>query len=247
MRDGVAPTGNAPVIAFAGGGPSATLTAIALLRATTWLRLNYRIVLIDSHGRHARGSGYTAADDRPLDAPVKAMSALPDRPCHLLEWVHHQGMGRDPGMHLPCRVYGDYLAGTLAHTAAWAKPHATLQHRSARVLRAVPAEDRVELHVAGGQRIDAAAAIVATGDPAAESPPDLTGEGTEPSGTGPRPATCPCGALIAPSGEVSHRLYAVGPVRREQSDGGPSPGISDIRNQAEQLAQRIADTVLRIR
>src|SRR5690606_22828273 len=83
---GPAPAGRAPLIVFAGGGASATLAAVALLRATTWLRLEYRVLIADEHGRHGRG----AALARPgrLDAPARLMSALPDRPAHLRSEEH---------------------------------------------------------------------------------------------------------------------------------------------------------------
>ncbi|MBX9387822.1 FAD/NAD(P)-binding protein, partial [Streptomonospora nanhaiensis] len=168
--------GGAPAVVFAGGGPGAALTAIALLRATTWLRLVYRIVLLDEHGRFARGRVYgSPGGDCPLEAPVKDMSALPDRPCHLLEWRRAAGAACGPGTVLARRVYGDYLADTLAATAAWAAPHAALVTRTARVA-AVEADDAgARVLLADGGRVEAAAVVVATGDPAEAAPPRVAG------------------------------------------------------------------------
>ncbi|GAA3721019.1 putative NAD(P)/FAD-binding protein YdhS [Spinactinospora alkalitolerans] len=160
-----------PVIAFVGGGASAALTAIALLRSTTWLRLRYRVVLLDEHGRHARGAAYSTTDDgHLLDSPAKGMSALPDRPGHLVEWARERGLACTPETFLPRRRYGDYLAATLAETAAWAEPHARLESRTARVTAVESRADRVRLHLADGGRLDAAAAVVATGDARADPP-----------------------------------------------------------------------------
>ncbi|MDA8369492.1 MAG: FAD/NAD(P)-binding protein [Nocardiopsaceae bacterium] len=236
------PTDRAPVIAFAGGGASAALAVIALMRTTTWLRLDYRVILLDEHGRHARGAAFSADDGRRLlDTPVKAMSALPDQPCHLMDWARGNGLDCGPETLLPLRAYGDYLAATLADTAAWAAPHAALRWRTGRVARAWDEEDRAVVELADGQRLDSAAAVVATGDPAAAAPPRIDGFPALP----PRGdlSTCARGALRRPAGGVARRLFAIGPVRRED----PGTTIPQIRDQAERLAQRIADTVLRNR
>ncbi len=231
-----------PVIAFAGGGASATLATVALLRATTWLGLRYHVVLFDEHGRHARGAGYPASEDsRLLDAPVKSMSALPDRPCHLMEWARWRGLACDPETRLPRAVYGDYLAETLAATASWAEPHATLRFRSERVEGAVLDGDAAEVGLARGTRLAVSAVVVATGDPMAHPLPRLGG--TAAGGGTKGLVTCARGALITESGAASRRIYAVGPARH----GHRADGIPQIRGQAEELAQRIADTVLRDR
>lgn len=242
MGHRAASAGVEPVIAFAGCGASATLAAVALLRATTWLRLSYRIVLFDEHGRHARGAGYPASEDsRLLDAPVKSMSALPDRPSHLMEWARWRGLACDPATRLPLAVYGDYLAETLAATASWAEPHATLRFRSGRVEGAVLDGDAAEVRLARGTRLTVSAVVVATGDPIAHPPPRLGG--TAAGGGAKGLVTCSRGALITESGAASRRIYALGPARH----GHRADGIPQIRGQAEELAQRIADTVLRNR
>ncbi|MDA0566714.1 FAD/NAD(P)-binding protein [Streptomonospora sp. S1-112] len=232
--------GAAPAVVFAGGGTGAALTAIALLRATTWLRLSYRIVLLDEHGRFARGRVYGAAGgDCPLEAPVKDMSALPDRPCHLLEWRRATGAACGPGTVLARRVYGDYLADTLAATAAWAAPYAALDTRAARVAAVAADDAAARVLLAGGERVEAAAVVVATGDPAEAAPPPVAGAVRGEAGAG--LAACRCGAVLTGAGEPARRVFAVGAVR---GDGGPAT-VPRMREQAEALAQRIADTVLR--
>ncbi|GAB3214012.1 FAD/NAD(P)-binding protein [Marinactinospora thermotolerans] len=165
-----------PVIAFVGGGASATLTAIALLRTTTWLRLGYRIVLLDEHGRHARGVAYSTRDDQHLlNSPAAAMSALPDQPGHLVAWARAAGHACAHDSFLPRRVYGDYLAQTLAETAAWAAPHAEVHLRTARVERAEDGDQGVVLILSDGTRLPVAAAVVATGNAPASPPPGCAG------------------------------------------------------------------------
>jgi uncharacterized NAD(P)/FAD-binding protein YdhS len=215
---------------------------VALLRATTWLRLRYRLVLVDAHGRHARGTGYAPGDHRPLDAPVKGMSVLPDQPCHLMDWARTGGLACGPETLLPRRVYGDYLAQTLAATVGWAAPHAGLEARTGRVVRAEQRDGAsVAVHLADGAVVEAAALIVATGDPRTAPPPEIPGIADPGAAAG--LATCRRGALLTPEGGVSRRLFAVGPVRR----GHAAATIPDIRAQTERLAERIADTVLRDR
>ncbi|MUL43418.1 FAD/NAD(P)-binding protein [Streptomonospora sp. PA3] len=260
MGHAAAKDGGEPAIAFVGGGAGAALAAIALLRATTWLRLAYRILLIDEHGRFARGRPYSGAGGECLlEIPVKHMSALPDRPCHLMEWVRAEqasprragGAGAreaggtalaspacGPETLLPRRLYGDYLADTLAATAAWASPYASLHTRADRAV-AVGADGRgAAVRLASGERVPVAAAVVATGDPAVTAPPPVEGAAGAAPGAG--LAACSCGALTTPAGEAAH-LFAVGAVRRGEADAT----VPRIREQAEALAQRITDTVLR--
>ncbi|MFW5419088.1 FAD/NAD(P)-binding protein [Nocardiopsis sp. CNT-189] len=223
-----------PLIVFAGGGASATLAAVALLRSTTWLRLEYRVVIADEHGRHGRGAALARRGR--LDAPARAMSALPDRPAHLLEWARRTGLPCSPGTFLPCRAYGDYLSETLSETAAWAEPYAAVALRTDRVLRAAPEGGAVAVSLAGGGTLRAAAAVLATGDPGAGSLP-----ATRPPSSRARLDTCPRGAVLGPDGRAERRLFAVGRVRRDH------PGSAPARagEQAELLAGLITDTVLR--
>src|SRR5690606_36425035 len=231
---GPAPAGRAPLIVFAGGGASATLAAVALLRATTWLRLEYRVLIADEHGRHGRG----AALARPgrLDAPARLMSALPDRPAHLLQWARRTGLPCTPGTFLPRRAYGDYLSETLSETAVWAAPHAAVTLRTARVLRAAPEGGAVAVSLSGGAPLRAAATVLATGDPGSRPPPATRA----PVSRG-RLETCPRGAVLGPDGRAERRLFAVGPVRRDHSVSEPAR----LGEQAELLAGLITDTVLR--
>ncbi|WP_026124343.1 FAD/NAD(P)-binding protein [Nocardiopsis baichengensis] len=229
--------GAVPLVAFAGGGPSAALAAIALLRATTWLRLEYRVVVFDDHGRRGRGSDLHSAER--LDLPARLLSAFPDRPAHLLEWARLSGLACTPATFLPRRVYGDYLEDTLSATAAWAAPYAALEVRPLRVADARAEDGGVAVQTGGAPgAVAARALVVATGDPHLRRPPLTTGydpaEGL---------ATCPRGALIGTGGRAERHLFAVGPVRR----GAREDTVPHTRDQAERLAWLICDTVLRSR
>ncbi|QBI54629.1 FAD/NAD(P)-binding protein [Streptomonospora litoralis] len=261
MGHAAAKDGGEPVIAFVGGGAGAALAAIALLRATTWLRLNYRVLLIDEYGRFARGRPYGEAGGHCLlESPVKHMSALRDRPCHLMDWARAEQSplrraaagDRAPGgatavapgacgpdTLLPRRVYGDYLFDTLAATAEWAAPYTSLHTRAEHAVGVGGDAASAAVVLASGERVRAAAAVVATGDPAAAPPPAVEGAAPEPPGAGLR--ACACGALTTPAGDRMARLYAVGAVRRGESDCT----VPGIRDQAEAVAQHLTDTVLR--
>ena len=173
-----------PVVAFVGGGASATLTAIALLSAAPPAGLRYRVLLIDEHGRHGRGVAYSTTDaGHLLNSPAAAMSALPDRPDHLLEWARRRDPATRPGSFVARRDYGAYLVQTLEDAGRTA-PHAVVEHLTAQVSAVDPAPDGVAVHLADGGRLTAAAVVVATGAPAAGAtpgcPPQLPGLVTDP-------------------------------------------------------------------
>jgi uncharacterized NAD(P)/FAD-binding protein YdhS len=157
--------GRAPVIAVIGGGASGTLATISLLREAAGRRLPLRVALIDRHGRHGLGQAYsTTHPAHLLNSPADAMSAVADDPGHLTRWAAQAGLPHDG--FLPRSAYGRYLTELLAATERSALPAA----RVTRITSQVVAIWRVShgyplrLQLAADGRIDADAAVLATGN-----------------------------------------------------------------------------------
>ena len=157
--------GPGSVIAVIGGGASGTLAAIYLLREAAAGRLPLQVALIDRYGRHGLGQAYsTTHPAHLLNSPAGAMSALAGDPGHLARWAAEAGLPHDG--FLPRSAYGRYLTGLLAATERSARPAA----RVSRITSEVVAIQRgghgraLRLHLAADGRIDADAAVLATGN-----------------------------------------------------------------------------------
>ncbi len=153
------------MIAVIGGGASGTLVTVYLLREAAVRQLPLRIALIDRHGRHGLGQAYsTTHPGHLLNSPAGAMSALAGDPGHLSRWAAEAGLPRDG--FLPRSAYGRYLTELLAAAERSARPAA----RVSRVTACVSAIRRgshgraLRLHLAADGRIDADAAVLATGN-----------------------------------------------------------------------------------
>jgi uncharacterized NAD(P)/FAD-binding protein YdhS len=164
-----------PVVAMVGGGASATLTAVHLLRDRAWAP---EIVLIDRHGRHGLGQAYATTDPgHLLNACAAKMSALPDDPEHLLRWAGAEGWPGSGGDYLPRAMYGRYLRGMLHESAAGP---GRLTELSGTVVALAPTGDLGpsgwndgspdaggwRLRLADGRELAADAVVLATGNPA---------------------------------------------------------------------------------
>src|SRR5438874_13733830 len=78
-------------IAIIGGGASGTLTAFHLVRRRT----PARVILIDQQSDFGLGLAYSTPSLRHLlNVPAGKISALPDQPDHLLNWLRRN---HDPG------------------------------------------------------------------------------------------------------------------------------------------------------
>ena len=161
-----------PVLVIIGGGAAGTLTTINLLYALAGIA-PYRIVLLDRLGRHGRGTAYSTTDDRHLlNVPAAQMSAFPDDPRHFLRWARSVGIEITDDTYARRRVYGDYLAHTLAEARA-AAPNVTVGHVTG-TATAVTELSRLRVHLSAGGRIDADLVVVATGNrPPGDPVPDL--------------------------------------------------------------------------
>lgn len=153
------------MIAVIGGGASGTLATITLLREAAGRRLPLRVVLIDRHGRHGLGRAYsTTHPAHLLNSPVGAMSALADDPGHLTRWAAQAGLPQDG--FLPRSAYGRYLTELLAAAERSAQPAARVSRITSQVvaIRRGSHGRALRLHLAADGRIDADAAVLATGN-----------------------------------------------------------------------------------
>jgi uncharacterized NAD(P)/FAD-binding protein YdhS len=99
-------------VAVIGGGASGVLTAVHLLRSCDDPAL--RVVVHETSGRPARGIAYSTTDARHLlNVRTRDMSALPDEPGHLVDWVEREGLAVEPHGFLPRQHYRRYLLDLL--------------------------------------------------------------------------------------------------------------------------------------
>src|SRR3954467_3465968 len=108
-------------VAVIGGGFSGTLAAVNLARLSTG---PLRITLVNHGAPPGRGVAYgTRRPEHLLNVAARNMSALPDHPNHLLDWLRtrteYAGVPEADlrETYLPRRIYGDYVRSLLQHHA----------------------------------------------------------------------------------------------------------------------------------
>ena len=165
------------MIAVIGGGASGTLATIYLLREAFDRGIPLRVALIDRHGRHGLGQAYsTTHPAHLLNSPAGAMSAVVGDPAHLTRWAAEAGLPHDG--FLPRSAYGRYLTELLTAAERSVQPAV----RARRITSEVVAMRRgshgraLRLHLAADGRIDADAAVLATGN-LPPAPPCLVPQG----------------------------------------------------------------------
>lgn len=100
-------------IAIIGAGFSGTLTALHLLRRPE----GPHVALIERGAAFGPGLAYGASHSgHLLNVRVGNMSAYPDRPDHLREWLGERGRNDDSAAFIDRRTYGLYLQQQLRHT-----------------------------------------------------------------------------------------------------------------------------------
>src|SRR6476620_9075933 len=153
--------GSPAVVAVGGAG---TLTAIHLVDRAVRADRALHLVLVDPRPEPGRGVAYSTADRRHLlNVPAGGMSALPDQPGHLVEWLHGHGHAdATPADFVPRADYGSYLQDTLAEGVRKASA-ATVEHRCQRVRHARPVPGGVHLALADGSVLTADAMVLAPG------------------------------------------------------------------------------------
>ncbi len=159
-------------VAVIGAGASGTLAATYLLRAAATARIPLRIALIDRWGQHGLGRAYaTAHPAHLLNSPVDRMSAVVDDPGHLARWAAANGISHDDGF-LSRPDFGRYLRELLADAERMAGPTATVARITADVVGLTYCGwgRPLRLHLAAEGRIDADAAVLATGNASPAAP-----------------------------------------------------------------------------
>jgi uncharacterized NAD(P)/FAD-binding protein YdhS len=156
--------GQVGTVAVIGAGASGTLATTYLLRAAAEARIPLRIALIDRYGQHGLGRAY--ATEHPghlLNSPVDRMSAVAADPGHLARWAAANGIRHDG--FLSRAAFGCYLRELLADAERMAGPTATVARITAGVvgLSHSGLGRPLRLHLAAQGRIDADAAVLATG------------------------------------------------------------------------------------
>ena len=150
-----------------GGGASGVLTAINLLSSPD---PGLRVTLYEGSGALGEGVAYSTTDERHLlNVRARHMSAFPDVPSDLIEWVQATGRGCEPTAFLPRRDYAFYLRDRLAAVA-----DSRLDVVPARVEDVVPTSDRFEVRAGAGAPVTAEAVVLAHGN---QAPRPLTVHG----------------------------------------------------------------------
>jgi uncharacterized NAD(P)/FAD-binding protein YdhS len=152
-------------VVIVGGGASGSLTAIALARSPEL----GPITLIDTTGAFGRGVAYSTLEPHHfLNVPAARMSALPDEPAHLLDWLAARRAHADPESFLQRGLYGTYLGELLG--AAGSRVRGLVD-----CVLAVEADGPgVRVELAGRWPLRARAAVLALGNFPPELPPGWT-------------------------------------------------------------------------
>jgi uncharacterized NAD(P)/FAD-binding protein YdhS len=149
-------------VAVVGGGFTGTLQAIHLLG------LGARVTLIERADRLARGVAYsTPHADHLLNVRACKMSAFPERPDHFEIWLADQGEGGGSSF-AQRRSYGRYLSSMLDEARSSAGKRLIVVGAEVQDVTAAATGEIVEL--AGGERIEADAVVLALGNLPPEAP-----------------------------------------------------------------------------
>ena len=158
-------------IAIVGGGATGALAALHLTRA---LGPSTEIVVVEPAEEVGRGLAYATDDPwHLLNVRVANMSAFPDQPDHLSEWLRTGRAVRTvadatPFCFIPRGIYGAYLADLVREIRA----SGGLRHARDRCVDLVEGVDKVVLTLELGEILAADFAVLATGN---DAKPSLNG------------------------------------------------------------------------
>ncbi len=151
-------------IAIVGGGAAGVLAAVHLRR--TLPPHAARITIIESRNALGHGLAYSTADPgHLLNVRVSNMSAFPDEPDHLINWLKQYGeafgvCGPTPYCFIPRSAYGAYIA-SLAHKLIGS---GSARHLQDRCLGVSETGDGVVLSLQSGGSLVADHVVLATGN-----------------------------------------------------------------------------------
>jgi uncharacterized NAD(P)/FAD-binding protein YdhS len=149
-------------IAIVGGGATGALAAIHLAQA---FGSTAKIVVVEPAVEVGRGVAYATEDpSHLLNVRVGNMSAFPDWPEHLLEWLRRNrpetGCDITPFCFIPRGIYGAYLADVVKENMG----QGMLHHLRDRCVDLIETANRVRLDLESGATLDAQIVILATGN-----------------------------------------------------------------------------------
>ncbi len=157
-------------VAIIGGGFCGTMAAVNLVRLS---KNPLRVVIVNSGSPLGRGVAYgTRRAEHLLNVAARNMSAFPDRPNHLVEWLGTRAELADVPeavlreQFIPRRLYGDYIQGLLFwHTQNPRHAGTQVSFVKGQALDLVPAPDHVVVVVEQQPTLEADIVLLATGNP----------------------------------------------------------------------------------
>jgi len=158
-----------PHVLIVGGGLAATAVVLRLLKDTGQ---PLRLTLVEPRAAVGPGVAYsTPLAEHLLNGLAQMFSLYEDDPSHFSRWLAAQAPGGwqpEPGVSFensipPRRVYGAYVAATLAEALARARGQVIFTHRRARATDLAPVPGGYRVTLDDGASIDAQQVVLATG------------------------------------------------------------------------------------
>jgi uncharacterized NAD(P)/FAD-binding protein YdhS len=151
-------------ITIIGGGFSGAMVVANLIRHAGTLPL--RLTLIETRPEPAKGVAYsTTCPLHLLNVRAGQMSAWPDRPDDLVQWVRQRQPHADPRDFIQRSLFGEYAGETFARAVGERPATVSFEHVRARCIRLVPRSGvGVDLHLDNGTQLHADRAVLALGN-----------------------------------------------------------------------------------
>lgn len=157
-----------PHVIVIGVGFSGLLTAIHLLRRSPAIC----VTLVERRSALGPGTAYdTGNADHLLNVRLGNMSAFPDEPAHLSEWLAQQPSWQASGEFITRGTYGAYLRTLLEKAVADNPRRLDLVHGQATALDRL--DDRWMVALADGRTLDGDAVVLAIGNQEPSTPPGI--------------------------------------------------------------------------